>query len=181
MHNAAGDVEDVLKVTQPATTTDVSEVAKRAMKVLTEVINSVCTIHYADIRNLKEIPESDIGKELVECVYLMLQNSSYKLRCQSELTNADHDVFESNDIDNLCIMGTEMTKSGGYGYVFCSTLQFSARCRELEGLTEPKEAVNNGERAEVEVQEEKYMRYNGSGCSILGLLDITKRMRGTRG
>lgn len=75
----------MLKMTHAATLMDLSEDTKRPIKVLCEAMNSACCIYSTDFREVAELHEAGVGEKLAKSVYFLLCDSSYNVKCQSEL------------------------------------------------------------------------------------------------
>lgn len=114
----------MLEVTNAATSLDLSEEVRRANKLLSETMNSVCYIHDTDSRDLEELRETGGGEEVAESLNFLLCNPFYNIRRQSQLENTSHDVFGPNDMEDLYILAKTLIKTSGRIHVLCSALQF---------------------------------------------------------
>lgn len=147
--------EDVLPMPDAAASIDLSETAKRALDVLSEAINSDFYIYSADFCDRKELNKDSTGEELAKSLNFLLLEPLYNVRRQKKLQNTSHDVFRSNNIENLCDLDKTLGNSGGHGHVFCSAHPFFPWERKRKSSTKEMKITNYGDDEEVETREEE--------------------------
>lgn len=73
-------------------------------------------------RNLDESQKRDTGGRLVEPLNLSICGPLLNVTLQSELENVNHDMFGTNEIDDICISVEKLEKLSGRGNMFQFTL-----------------------------------------------------------
>lgn len=104
----------VLETTDAAVSMYLSLEMKGTMDVLSKVMKSVFRIYDAYLRDFEELQNAGAGEELAESVEFLLGDPFYNFRCQSELENKSHDVFEPNDMDDLGNLANKLIKPDGH-------------------------------------------------------------------
>lgn len=123
--------------------------------MLSEAINSAFYIYEANFRDLEELNGAGAEGEPAMSVDFLLYDPSDKVRSHSKFRNKGHDAFELNDTGDFCNLTKRLIKPGGHGHALRSAHQFSSWCRRLHSLTEEMEVATDGERDELEINEEE--------------------------
>lgn len=147
--------EEVSELTNAATQMDLSKEIKVITEVLSRAMDSVYYIYHADFDNFEKYHKDGAGEELAESVDFLLCDPLYNTRCQSELEDTSHNVFEQNDMDDLCKLAEKSVKPGSHGHAYCSLLQPFSEWRRQQTLTEEKVDSNDGVGQKDEVRDEK--------------------------
>lgn len=104
-------------------------------------------VYDENFRNLHQTHELHSGEGLTKSIEFMLRYPPYNRRRQQVFKNSDQVFIDPENIKAFCKFLELVLKRGGYGYVFCSVIQFAPWWRRLKARTE--DVYNNVGKTEV--------------------------------
>lgn len=94
-------VENVLKVTVQAVTTDLLKEAK-SMAVPSETSSFVCSVYVTGLCDFEKLLEANDGEWLAEYAKLLPLEPPYNVVGKSDLETSSHALFWTNKVDEFC-------------------------------------------------------------------------------
>lgn len=117
---------------------DLSDKAKRAIRLLSAGKNSVSCVKDADFCALQNLYKADDGKGLVQSMDMLSCDSLENERRPRKLECTNHNVVGPNGREDFCNMAKSMTIAADYNHVLYSALQCLSWWWGLASLTEQK-------------------------------------------